>query len=248
MPRPDPQAQTTPPDESLGLDHAPGGNHYRAYVGPPQDYDLVAAMTFGLLTVLGLRQQHRVLDVGCGSLRVGRLLLPYLNRGGYTGLEPNRWLVADGIAREVGQDQIDIKQPRFVHEEDGSSLIAEGTRFDFVLAQSILSHCGPDLMDRWIDQSARLLAEDGALVATFVEGESDNEREGWIYPECVAYSRASVERIAARHGLETVVLDWRHPRQQWVLMARPAFGAQGFANGPLAWSSAFERFNARSAG
>ena len=76
--------------ETLGLGLKPGDPHYRAYVGPPEDYDLVAAMTFNLLTTLGLRQHHSLLDVGCGSLRIGRLLIPYLNRGKYFGIEPNQ--------------------------------------------------------------------------------------------------------------------------------------------------------------
>ncbi|MBK5117071.1 MAG: hypothetical protein JJE23_09160 [Thermoleophilia bacterium] len=48
----------------------------RGYVGPPEYFDLITAMSFGLLTVLGLRERHRLLDIGCGSLRVGRVLIP----------------------------------------------------------------------------------------------------------------------------------------------------------------------------
>ena len=46
--------------EDLGLGLKPGDAQYRAYVGPPEDYDLVAAMTFNLLTTLGLRQHRNV--------------------------------------------------------------------------------------------------------------------------------------------------------------------------------------------
>src|SRR6476469_2956387 len=140
--------------EDLGLGLKPGDPQYRAYVGPPEDYDLISAMSFNLLTHLGLRQHHQVLDIGCGSLRVGRLLIPYLNRGGYTGLEPNEWLVHDGIANEVGEDQVRIKQPNFVFAETAAGLIAEGRRYDFMLAQSIFSHTGPDLLDRWLAEAA----------------------------------------------------------------------------------------------
>jgi hypothetical protein len=108
--------------ESLGLGLRPGAKHYRAYIGPPEDYDLVAAMSFNLLTTLGLRQHHSVLDVGCGSLRIGRLLIPYLNAGNYVGIEPNRWLVEEGIQRETGRDQIRIKQPRFYFGDSANDL------------------------------------------------------------------------------------------------------------------------------
>src|SRR5947199_9194661 len=97
--------------ENLGLGLKPGDPHYRAYVGPPEDYDLIAAMTFNLLTTLGLRQQHSLLDIGCGSLRIGRLLIPYLNRGKYFGVEPNEWLVEEGIKRELGEALLQVKRP-----------------------------------------------------------------------------------------------------------------------------------------
>jgi len=47
-------------------------------------------MTFNLLTTLGLRQASSLLDVGWRSLRIGRLLIPYLNLGKYFGVEPNK--------------------------------------------------------------------------------------------------------------------------------------------------------------
>ena len=63
---------------------------YRTYVGPSEQYDFMGATQFRLLTTLGLREHHSVLDFGCGSLRAGRLLIPYLLPGRYYGLEPNR--------------------------------------------------------------------------------------------------------------------------------------------------------------
>lgn len=42
---------------------------------------------FSELLGFGLRPQHRVVDYGCGSLRVGCQLIPYLERGCYFGLD-----------------------------------------------------------------------------------------------------------------------------------------------------------------
>ena len=130
-------------DDLLGLSLAPGDEHYRAYVGPPADYDLVSAMTFGLLTACGLRQHHTLLDVGCGSLRLGRLLIPYLNPAKYIGLEPNKWLIDDGLRYEVGASLADIRQPQFIYDTSLASLSPE-TRIDYAVAQSIFSHTAPD--------------------------------------------------------------------------------------------------------
>ena len=87
--------------------------HYRAYVGPPEVYDLAAANQFNLLTLCGLREHHFLLDIGCGSLRAGKLLIPYLLPGHYFGLEPEKWLVEKGFSEELGYDIVDIKKPCF---------------------------------------------------------------------------------------------------------------------------------------
>jgi SAM-dependent methyltransferase len=225
--------------ETLGLDLSPGAHHYRAYVGPPQDYDLVAAMTFNLLSTLGLRQHHTLLDVGCGSLRVGRLLIPYLNTGNYTGIEPNKWLVAEGIQRETGQDQIHIKKPKF-HFCDSAEPLPPDEWYDFAVAQSIFSHCGPDLVERWLADISSRLRDSGVLIATFLIGEQDCNSTGWIYPACVSYKLETMAGFARNAGFKFLLLDWKHPRQWWALYAKPKFDVTWFQDNDLMWNTWFE--------
>ena len=227
--------------EDLGLGLKPGDPQYRAYVGPPEDYDLIAAMTFNLLTTLGLRQHHSLLDIGCGSLRVGRLLIPYLNRERYFGIEPNEWLVDEGIRRELGETLVHIKRPTFFFSDSPDTITQAKTAFDFALAQSIFSHCGLDLIKEWLSAISHSLAQDGALVATFLIGEEDSARTGWIYPECVNYRPATLERAAKDANLRLEILDWRHPRQTWALFAAPGFDSTWFKYRPLTWNTGLER-------
>lgn len=229
------------PQESLGVGLKPGDSHYRAYVGPPEDYDLIAAMTFNLLTTLGLRQHHSLLDVGCGSLRIGRLLIPYLNRGKYFGVEPAEWLVREGIKRELGETLLQIKCPTFFFSDSPETIAQEKVSFDFALAQSIFSHCGLDLIQNWLSAIARSLAQNGSLIATFLIGEEDSSRTGWIYPECVNYRPATLERAAADVNLRFQILDWKHPRQTWALFAATKFDSDWLRNKPLTWNTALER-------
>ena len=88
-----------------------GDKHYRAYIGPPLQYDFMGATQFRLLCSLGLRAHHQVLDLGCGSLRAGRFLINYLEPGNYCGIEPNKWLIDEGIKEQVGDSLIVIKKP-----------------------------------------------------------------------------------------------------------------------------------------
>ena len=227
--------------EDLGLGLKPGDPHYRAYVGPPEDYDLIAAMTFNLLTTLGLRQHHSLLDIGCGSLRIGRLLIPYLNRDKYFGIEPNEWLVEVGIRRELGETLVQIKRPTFFFSDSPNTIAQDKIAFDFAVAQSIFSHCGLDLIKGWLSAISRSLAQDGALVATFLIGEEDSAQTGWIYPDCVNYRPATLERAAKDANLRFEILDWKHPRQTWALFAAPGFDSSWFNEHPLTWNTGLER-------
>jgi cyclopropane fatty-acyl-phospholipid synthase-like methyltransferase len=227
--------------EDLGLGLKPGDPHYRAYVGPPEDYDLIAAMAFNLLTTLGLRQHHSLLDIGCGSLRIGRLLIPYLNRGRYFGVEPNEWLVEEGIRRELGETLVQIKQPTFLFSDSPDTIAQANIAFDFALAQSIFSHCGLDLIKGWLSAISRSLAQDGVLVATFLIGKEDSPQTGWIYPDCVNYRPTTLGRTAADANLRFEILDWKHPRQTWAVFAAPKFDSSWFKHRPLIWNTGLEK-------
>jgi cyclopropane fatty-acyl-phospholipid synthase-like methyltransferase len=197
-----------------------GAHHYRAYVGPPEKYDLVAAMQFNLLTHLGLREFHYLLDVGCGSLRAGRLFIPYLLPGHYYGIEPQAWLIEEGIKNELGREILQIKQPIFSHDSNFNCL-QFNQKFDFVVAQSVFSHASQLQIHECLSQVGKCLQPNGVMAATFVEGTKDYQGEGWTYPDCVTYSVKQIKRIAAATGLTAKTIDWRHPNgQRWLLISR----------------------------
>src|SRR5206468_7132533 len=93
---------------------------------------------------------------------------------------------------------------------------------------------------------SRSLAPDGGLIATFLPSDEDSQRSGWIYPECVNYQPATLERAASDANLRFEILDWRHPRQTWGLFAGPDFDSTWFKNQPLTWNAALERADRKS--
>lgn len=222
-------------EDVLGLTKHIGDHHYRAYIGPPDEYDLVSAMSFSLLTACGLRQHHKLLDIGCGSLRLGRLLIPYLNTENYVGLEPNKWLIDDGLRNEVGSSLVDKRKPAFIIDTDLESL-GPDVLFDYVVAQSIFSHTAPDLLERWIGDVALRLSEQGILFATVLEGDAECDGKGWVYPECVEYRLQTVATIARNHGLELKELNWYHPRQTWCALVSPGFDRKLLNDGAPSWN------------
>ena len=207
--------------EILDLPGVSANERHRRYVGPQGHYDIASATQFMLLVTLGLREYHRLLDLGCGSLRVGRLLIPYLATGRYSGLDPARWLVEEGIQREVGCDLVRIKQPQFRYGAD-FELSAFGAPFDFVLANSIFTHASQSQIQKCFSEARACLAAPGLLVATFLEGSTDYAGDEWVYPECVNYTYDCLHRLSAEHGLCCARLVWPHPGDQsWIAFGRP---------------------------
>ncbi len=192
---------------------------FRSFVGPEEKYDLFSAVQFNLLTNLGLREYHSLLDIGCGSLRAGRLFIPYLLRGRYFGIEPQEWLVKEGISKQLGQDMIDLKRPSFVFD-DNFSLTRFEQKFDFLLAHSIFSHATQAQVRRCMEEAAKVMDDTSLFAATFVEGEKDYTGDKWTI--WVEYTFDFIKRTALEQGLSVRRLDWPSPDlQQWILITKP---------------------------
>ena len=84
---------------------------YRDWVGPKHHFDVSAIMQFFLGIYLGLNESHKMLDIGCGSLRSGRLFIPFLKKNNYYGIEPEKWVVEEAIKNDLGVDTMRIKNP-----------------------------------------------------------------------------------------------------------------------------------------
>lgn len=200
-----------------------GSGNRRAYVGPPAQYDFMGATQFNLLTGLGLREEHHVVDLGCGSLRAGRYLLQYLLPGRYTGIDPNSWLWQEAIATEIGTDLIALKAPRLLDEADFRMSGVADASADYIVAQSIYSHTGADLFTLSVQAAARCLSPAGQfLFTTILPGDAGagtmprgQDTRGWLYPGCLSFDTSEVEAVCGAAGLHVQRLPWYHPRQTW---------------------------------
>lgn len=201
--------------------------NYRAYVGPEKWYDIISAMQFNLLTSLGLRQNHYLLDIGCGSLRAGRLFIPYLLHSHYFGIEPNKWLIDDGIKHELGgPGLVEAKKATFSYD-DNFTLTSFNRKFDYLLAQSIFSHACERQIRRCLSQARKVMKSSSLFVATYFDSSdprAESRQEGpnfegdeWSYPGCVFYTLDHIKELAEEQGLTCELLDCEHPDlQTWV--------------------------------
>ena len=193
---------------------------YKSFVGPAALYDRVGAMQFYLLTYFGLRKEHYLLDIGCGSLRAGRLLIPYLLPGRYCGIEPEAWLVETGIARELGEETSRINQPRF-SSDPNFTLSVFGSRFDFILAHSIFSHASLHQIRRCLAEARDVMGPSSIFLATFVQGKRCYQGNEWVH--CARYTWEKMRHLAREADLLCRLVDWHHPvGQRWMMLRRGA--------------------------
>jgi Methyltransferase domain len=198
-----------------------GAHDYRAFVGDTQTYDIFSHMQFSLMTLLGLRQEHTLLDIGCGSLRAGKLFVMYLQPDRYFGIEPEQWLVEEGIERELGRELADRKRPRFLFDRN-FSCSSFGVAFDYIIAQSIFSHASLAQIQRCLSQVRASMKDTSLFAASFVEGDDDYAGEAWVYPDTIRYRATTIERLAAEAGLACRRLDWFHiGGQAWFVFFVP---------------------------
>lgn len=194
---------------------------YKSYVGPATNYDKIGAMQFNLHIALGLRQHHSFLDIGCGSLRAGKIFIPFLLKKNYVGIEPNNWLIEEGINNEIGNDLITIKQPKF-YNFSNFELSETNRQFDFVNAQSIFSHTSVTQIKTCLKEIKGILTPEGIFAATFVLGSKNYEGTEWVYPDCVTYNHKKIKELAKNAGLAVVKVNWKHPNNQtWFLFYHP---------------------------
>lgn len=60
-------------------------------------WEALGKLQFDYLVANGLKPGHRLLDIGCGTLRGGRHFIRYLAPGGYTGID-----ISNGRSRAAG--------------------------------------------------------------------------------------------------------------------------------------------------
>jgi hypothetical protein len=209
------QVLTEKEQQTLGINMGAGSDHPRAWVGPPFIYDLLGAMQFQLLIDLGMRENHKFLDVGCGSLRLGRLAINYLLENRYFGLEPNVGILNRGCEMHFGADiensqVIAKKKATFAHNTDFDFSLTGGP-VDFVFAQSIASHTGPAMTLKLLKAIADVSHDDTVSMVTYIRcgmPSKSNTEEGWFYPECVTYTDQAFGAFARQAGLHAYRTVW----------------------------------------
>src|SRR5262249_36900065 len=121
-------------------------------------WEELGQLQIGFLRLRGLLPSHSLLDIGCSTLRAGRLLISYLLPKRYTGFDMSP--AAIRAARDlVTTEGLADKEPHlFVTEGSLTFIELAGQRFDFVLAQSVFTHLPDPTIVECFANIGRILA------------------------------------------------------------------------------------------
>lgn len=175
------------------------GLHSARVLSPAQPADGVKQLERGrnvleLLIDQGLAPTHLCVDYGCGSLRIGRHLISYLNDGRYWGVDVTDRFYKDGLEL-LPPGLADSKRPHLRVISQSSLFEIRANRPDFVLCNAVLQHVPPSEIDELFRRLMGLMAAKTVLAVSFVEAAQGYRRaaKGWIH------DAASVEETIRRH-------------------------------------------------
>jgi hypothetical protein len=140
-------------------------NKHRGEVGGR--WEAVGRVQFDFMVHQGLKPQDTLVDVGCGSLRGGRLFIAYLDPEHYLGIDHAPWLIKAGLKHEIPKGLRREKRPQFVISER-FEFHKFGKRPNYGIAQSLFSHLTKDDVLLCLANLRAEIREGGRFYATFV--------------------------------------------------------------------------------
>lgn len=127
------------------------------------------------LIAQGLKPHHRLLDVGCGTGRLARTIVPYLESWKYVGVD----ISAEALVYAIWVSRVEgwqDKAPRFI------SVVAAWPVMepvDFVWAFSVFIHLPSEIVSLMMSDVAGCLAPRGKFLFSYVPTDlPDNTRTG----------------------------------------------------------------------
>jgi SAM-dependent methyltransferase len=189
---------------------------YKAAVGG--HWDDVGRLQFEWLVARGLRPDHRLLDMPCGSFRAGRFLIEYLDPGRYVGVEGDADLLRVAKKEVLGKPLLK-RAPELVARR----MPAELPEADLGWVHALFDHIPPEDVCETIVHLGRAVPR---FFGTFFVTETPDEPKLWLRNgseensittyadrEYWHHSPGFIEQAAARASLEITARheDYDHP-------------------------------------
>jgi SAM-dependent methyltransferase len=162
-------------------------------------------LQFDYLLGHGLQPGDRMLEIGCGNLRAGRLFIDYLDPGHYHGLDisPDILMAAQGTLVEFG---LQPKIPYLTLVSDLKLDFLPAAWFTVIHAHSVFSHSPIEVIEECLAHVGRVMTPDAIFDFTF---DRTDGAEHHVLREDFYYRTETLIALAGRYGLHAELMkDW----------------------------------------
>lgn len=177
----------------------------KAYTGVPEYWGISGKAQLDFLKNEGLRQDHYILEVGCGSLNAAVPIIEYMHMGHYTGIEPEKWLVEKTIHLCDGG-----KFPNFIFNKHFDlEKLGNANKFDYVISHSVFSHAPEWQIIQCLYNIKPFLGDRCKLYFSLRLAEQDSDDIEWKdHPGNTFFTEKTIVNIANKLGYSaTLRLD-----------------------------------------
>jgi len=189
-------------------------------------WDETGRLQLAALRAEGMAPRHRLLDIGCGALRLGVKAVPFLDPGHYWGTDASRALMLRGWETELA-DRARLPPAQLV-EDSGFAFPGVPDDIDFAIAFAVFTHLPAPALERCLAALRARFARLQAFLFTVFAGDGPGplrQRDGVVtHGGRPPYHRPLAEVLGAARaaGFAAGVRDTVLPRGQVLVVARPA--------------------------
>ena len=168
-----------------------------ALVGPADIWESKREFQFNFLIDRHLKEDHFLLDIGCGTLRGGIPLIEYLDIGHYYGVEARDYVLNEG-KKELAEAGLERKQPTLLHSPDILQLTFD-YKFDYIWAFAVLIHMTDVILENTLKLAHKYLSDSGVMYANVNIG--TKKSESWQEFPVMWRELSFYEDVCAKNGL-----------------------------------------------
>ena len=191
-------------------------------------WEEIGKLQYNFLIKKGLKPEHFLLDVGCGSLRGGIYFIKYLKEGHYFGIDKNPEFL-EGAKIELDENNLANKNPK-LRVMENFDFYTLRQNFDYAIAQSVFTHLDAEKIKTCLKSIEKVIVQGGKFYATFFESPENNEgslihdvldgkittfakKDPFHYPFSFFEKLCQGTKFAVDYFGE-----WNHPRNQKIMV------------------------------
>lgn len=158
-------------------------------------WDVMQRWQFEALLAIGLQPENRFLDIGCGVLRLGMVLIPYLNS--------NRYFGTDAVPAYIEASQrfatclLKTSKQYQILLDRSFEFTKFGVKFDFAMAHSVFTHMSKNEITDCMRNLSNVMAPGGKFLFTIALNSSLRED----YEEAFVYN-ATIPMVRSYHSTD----------------------------------------------